>query len=763
MPIQDNVILYESFSGEGMIDNPRGIFDSFKKRSDFNKYIHVWVLKKSYNYDFEFLEYSRYTNVKFVFYGTEEYLKYISIAKYLINNCTFPPYWTKKKGQVYLNTWHGITRKKLWFDVQDNEISMGNTIRNFLSADYIMSENSFMDNIFLSAAKLNGIGNDKLIRNVWAPRRNNLLTKEQVYRLLENNGIKIDKTKKIILYAPTWRGTLSNPLTMDIEKIIKTLTIPGYQVLVKTHHVNYDKNQIYIPASVDTNSLLEICDVLVTDYSSIYFDWCLSNKPIIFYTPDYDDYNSTQGLYYDFPCAPATNLQMLRSYIINVKDYWEKVKNNIIEDNLKINGESYLKTDQLLDIFLQEKKNQNYKSNKIRLLFYAGDFKPNGVTSSFISLLNNIDYNKYDVSIILLKKDNPDYLDKIKQINHNARILCRAGTYSQTLLEHCANEIILQKGIGSPQLKNKMPSELYLREWYRCFGFTKFDIAINFTGYSPFYSFFFINSPVKRKIIWQHNIMKKDMKRKINDIYPLFNTLNSVYSTYSYYDKIVSVSQQCLDENKKDFPQYSERMCCCHNTIERNKIIALSNEKTDFYPNKNTLNFVTVSRLSPAKNLESLIKGFIQFSNQHKNQATLYLVGTGELESSLKEIAEGNKNIIFLGYRKNPFNIVKKCDYFIFSSLYEGQGLSAIESKVLSVPTIVTNLGNIRGVSDGTQDFTINGFDSDSIFKALNQVYKETIKQKKIIDCKPLNKNYNEKAIQEFNNILYDCINLRNV
>ena len=743
-----------------MIDNPRGIFDFFKKRLDFNKYIHVWVLKKSYNYDFEFLEYSKYTNVKFVFYGTEEYLKYISIAKYLINNCTFPPYWTKKKGQVYLNTWHGITRKRLWFDVKNSEISMGNTIRNFLAADYIISENSFMDNIFLSAAKLNGIGNDKLIKNVWAPRRDNLLTKEQIYKILENNGIKVDRSKKIILYAPTWRGTLSNPLTMDIEKIVKTLTIPGYQILVKTHHVNYDKNQIYIPASIDTNSLLEICDILVTDYSSIYFDWCLSNKPVIFYTPDYEEYSLTQGLYYDFPCAPAINLQMLRSYITNVEDYWTKVKNNIIEDNLKINGQSCLKTDQLLNIFLQERKNQVCKSSKIRLLFYAGDFKPNGVTSSFISLLNNIDYNKYDVSIILLKKDNPDYLDKIRQINHNARILCRAGTYSQTLLEHCANEIILQKGIGSPQLKNKMPSELYLREWYRCFGFTKFDIVINFTGYSPFYSFFFINSPVKRKIIWQHNIMKKDMKRKINDTYPLFNTLNSVYSTYPYYDKIVSVSQQCLDENKKDFPQYSERMCCCHNTIEKNKIIALSNEKTNFCPNENTLNFIAVSRLSPAKNLESLIKGFIQFSNQHKNQATLYLVGTGELESSLKEIATNNKNIIFLGYHKNPFNIIKKCDYFIFPSLYEGQGLSAIESKVLSVPTIVTNLGNIRGVSDGTQDFIINGFDSNSIYKALNQVYKETIRQKKIIDCKPLDENYNKKAIQEFNNIIYDCINL---
>lgn len=761
MPIQDNVILYESFSGEGIIDNPRGLFEAFKKRMDFNDYIHVWVLKNSYNYDFDFLKYSNYSNVKFIYYGTNEYLKYISIAKYLINNCTFPPYWTKKDEQVYLNTWHGITRKKLWFDVKNSEISMGNTIRNFLLSDYILSENSFMDHVFLSAAKLDGIGNEKLIRKVWAPRKDNLLTKDEIFKQLEINEIKIEPNKKIILYAPTWRGTLSNPISLDIEKIVQTLSIPGYQVLVKTHHVNYDKKQAYIPASIDTNSLLEICDVLVTDYSSIYFDWCILNKPIIFYTPDYEEYNINQGLYYDFPCAPAKNLSMLRSYINNLDIYWNNVKNLIQKDNLRINGESSLESNQILNILLNKKETNNYVSNKIRLLFYAGDFKPNGVTSSFLSLLNNLDYSKYDISVILLKKDNQDYLDKIRQINPKARILCRAGTYSQTLLEHCANEIILQKGIGTQQLKNKMPTQLYTREWKRCFGSTKFDIVINFTGYSPFYSFLFINSPIKKKIIWQHNIMKKDMMRNVNGNYPLLKTLQSVYSTYSYYDKIVSVSQQCLKENKKDFPEYSSLMCCCHNTILEKQILKLSEEKTNFKVNQQTLNFVNVARLSPAKNLESLIKAFMKFSSVHKNQLTLYLIGTGELEEHLKEVAKNNKNIIFVGYQKNPFNIMKQCDYFIFPSFYEGQGLTAIEAKILHIPTIVTELGQIKGVSDGSQDFTIKGFDEDAIYYTLDKVYKETIKQKRIIPCKVLDKNYNEQAIEEFNNIIYDCINLR--
>lgn len=762
MPIKNNVILYESFSGEGIIDNPRGLFIEFTKRMDFYNYIHVWVIKESYNYNFDFIQFSKYPNVKFVYYNSEEYLKYISIAKFLINNCTFPPYWTKKKGQVYLNTWHGIPRKKLWYDIKHNDIMMGNTIRNFLSADYICSENDFMTNVLLKGAKLEGIADEKIIEHVYAPRRENLLTREEVIHRLKENGIEIDDTKKIVLYAPTWRGTLKSPSMPDIKELINIFKDSNYQLLIKAHHVNYDKNQIHIPASIDTNSLMEICDILITDYSSIYFDWMLSDKPVIFYTPDYDDYVEKQGLYFDFPCLPAKDLNMLKAYIKNIRDYWDTVKSKINLDNLNINSNSKIFAKELLNILLLQKKVQNYYNNKIKLLFYAGDFKPNGVTSSFISLLDNLDYDKYDVSVILLKKENPEYLEKIYQINSKARILCRAGTYSQTLLEHCANEIILQKGISTEPLKKKMPIELYKREWDRCFGFTKFDIIINFTGYSPFYSFFFINSPIDKKIIWQHNIMKKDMLRCINGKYPLLNSLQSVYSTYNYYDKIVSVSEQCLKENQNDFPSLKNKMTYCYNTIQKEKIIKLSNEITKLEPNKKTLNFVNIARLSPAKNQEALIKAFKKFSSAHKNQVSLYIIGSGELEDNLKQLVSNNDNIFFLGYLSNPFSFLRKCDYFIFPSLYEGQGLTAIESKVLQIPTIVSNLGCIRGVSDGSQDFTIKGFSEEDIYNSLKEVYLKTIKQGKIIECSPLNDDYNQKAIKEFDNIIYDCLNLWN-
>ena len=201
-------------------------------------------------------------------------------------------------------------------------------------------------------------------------------------------------------------------------------------------------------------------------------------------------------------------------------------------------------------------------------------------------------------------------------------------------------------------------------------------------------------------------------------------------------------------------------MVRCYNTIEENKILEMANENTSFCPNKNTLNFINIARLSPAKNQAELIKAFKRFSNKHKNQVSLYIVGTGELENSLKQMVSNEDNIFFLNYQSNPFNILKKCDYFIFPSLYEGQGLTVLESKILSIPTIVSDLGDIRGVSDGTQDFTIRGFSEEDIYNSLKEVYQKTINQGEIIKCKPLQVDYNRKAVQEFDDIIYDCFNL---
>ena len=181
MPVKSNVILYESFSGAGMIDSPYAIFLEFLRNDKFDDYIHIWVINNFEHNNFRLLEYVDKPNVRFILYGSDDYLKYISIAHYLINNNTFPTYWTKKPEQVYVNTWHGIPRKKLFFDIPNNKMNTGNVMRNFLSADYLLASDDSIEKMYLGAARLNGLCNDKIIR-IKDFRKELIIPKRQVFK-----------------------------------------------------------------------------------------------------------------------------------------------------------------------------------------------------------------------------------------------------------------------------------------------------------------------------------------------------------------------------------------------------------------------------------------------------------------------------------------------------------------------------------------------------------------------------------------------------
>lgn len=475
-----------------------------------------------------------------------------------------------------------------------------------------------------------------------------------------------------------------------------------------------------------------VCDILITDYSSISYDFRIMNKPVIYYVPSYDNYKNKHGLYRDLRTNVAHNLDTLKIYLnnthmLNLEPYYEPIC-----------------SDKILSIIFDGKEGNviSFKNNKKKLLFYIGDFKPNGVTTSFMSLAENIDYNKFDVSLIALNKNDDLYKRTIERLNNNVRVLCRSGTYAETILECCAKDITLKFGIGTEYLENLLPKEMYRREFKRCFGNSKFDKLINFTGYSPFYSFLFICNDGE-KIIWQHNDMIADQNRINNGIKTLYDSLACVFSTYKYYDKLISVSKPVMKINRKNFNDIpKDRFMCVHNTLDYNRINKLSSLKCDVDIDDKKINFVNNARLSFAKNQKNLINAFNKFSDKHSN-CELYIIGDGELKDELLSIAGSHVHI--LGFKENPFNIMNKCEYFIFPSIYEGQGISLLEARVLNLPIVVSDLPKMKGIFIKGGQYNIGGFDENDILKGLNACYEGKVR-KKYFDAE----RYNSESYVEF-------------
>lgn len=313
IPKNKNMILYIAYHGRGYLDNPMALHEFMINDDKYSNYKHVWAIKGANK--------TKIPGAKVIRYGGLKYLYTLVRAKYWISNCKLPLYVYKHKNQVYLQTWHGTPLKKLAHDIEvskdttfyRSEMSykeMANTYtQDVAKYDYMISPNSFTTEVFRSAFKIN---EERLIETGYP--RNDCLSKDNSKMINElKEKYNLPEDKKIILYAPTWRDNsyTSAGYTFSLEvdfSMWKDILGDEYIVLFKPHYLitnNIDlslyEGFVYsIDPKDDISSLYIISDVLITDYSSVFFDYSILNRPTYFYMYDLESYkNELRGFYID--------------------------------------------------------------------------------------------------------------------------------------------------------------------------------------------------------------------------------------------------------------------------------------------------------------------------------------------------------------------------------------------------------------------------------------------------------------------------------
>ena len=138
-PVQPRTVLYEAFSGNGVLDNPEAIFRYLLSQPDLADLQHTWVLNDPALHPEVVAEFADDPRVHFVRIRSAAYFRALATSAYLVNNATFPQEFAKRPEQVYLNTWHGVPLKHMGFDMPEGGPLSRNVLRNFLNADYLLS------------------------------------------------------------------------------------------------------------------------------------------------------------------------------------------------------------------------------------------------------------------------------------------------------------------------------------------------------------------------------------------------------------------------------------------------------------------------------------------------------------------------------------------------------------------------------------------------------------------------------------------------
>lgn len=345
IPENKNRFLFYSMGGNNYGDSVKCLSDYIEK--NYEKAQIIWAFSKYY-YDKVDCDHKK------VIYGSFRYYYYVISSKYYITNCYAPLMMIKRKGQIMMQTWHGTALKRIGYDGQGGD---HNRFVDFIrpntykagarDIDFFVSGSSFMTSVYHRALKY-----PKEIMEIGTPRNDIFFqNRPDVFQRVKV-WAHVDSQIKLILYTPTFRPDFSfKYYDVDlcaIKHYYEELTKENYVVLVRLHPRMMSKSaevdNLFVKEGIvnvtlypDIQDLLYAADVLVTDYSSTMFDFMLSMKPVILYTPDKDTYN--RGFYFDIDELPFiianNNAELLKAlqnfesneYVRKVNQFLERIGN----------------------------------------------------------------------------------------------------------------------------------------------------------------------------------------------------------------------------------------------------------------------------------------------------------------------------------------------------------------------------------------------------------------------------------------------------
>lgn len=773
--VKDNIIIFQSYDGSSLSGNPYYILKEMSKTPQKYSGFEIYVAcnSKSFNTINNIIKNENLLNAKTVLVHSKEYCKILTQAKYLINNSTFSTYFIKKSEQIYINTWHGTPLKAMGREIIDSPFELGNTQRNFMMADYLLFQNKFMFEKMKNAYMLDNLFKGKYIISGY-PRNDIFYNKEDREKIKRELNIE---NKKVVVYMPTWRKVTNieeqreffSTLLKKLEENLDDDTV----IFLKTHNLakfnmeypDSEKIKVF-PDNYETYRFLNIADCLITDYSSVMFDYANTGKKIVLYTYDYDEYTCNRGFYMnvkDLPFEFAYNVDELCNKLKDLNNY--KRYDEFMKTYCSYDSEN---TSKKICDYIFNNKNDNleiidgsqYNDGRENILIFTGALRKNGITTALNGLINNIDLDKYNYYLTFYRnvvrrnyKVINDFPEKCNYIPIQGAKICNYFEFLCMALYYKCNV--------STKLIRRVLEKVYKREINRIYPGIKFMYAIDFCGYDrqPMNLISYMDAI---KIRFTHSNMKAEQKTRKNFHVP------SLKHAYRTYDKIAVVREGMKEEVSTHFKGIEPKeIKLVHNLNNIKKITDGSKEDIFFSEstysnltkeeienimnNKKIKKFINIGRFSKEKGQLRLLDAF---NNLCKNNKDVYLILIGghgnEFNKIMKKINEYNlQNVIVIKNMDNPYPILAKSDLFILSSFYEGLPMTIMESLILNVPILSVDIEGPRFFLEQGYAYIVEN-STDGLLNGMKKFINNEYKELKKFDAE----KFNEKAISEFNQLL---------
>lgn len=656
-------------------------------------------------------------------------------AKYIFTDSGIRPKYIKKEGQIFVNTWHGTPLKLMGRDNPGEIISIGHIQHSLLSSDYLIYPNRYMMDRMMNAFMFEKIYQGKILLEGY-PRNSVFFAKSDLKESLGYSNMEI------YVYMPTFRGVVNDRDDIkqkdDIEKYLSVIddNLDENQLMLVNLHP-YNQSQIdfsklnrveAFPDGYDVYDIVNMADCLITDYSSVFFDFANTRRKIIIFNYDEEEYLKYRGFYMPLDELPFPKVSAVDELVgeLNLDkgyDDSEFINEFCTYDNE--NAAEHI----CQHVFKSQKccTELNIEREGKNILIFAGSLMNNGITSSVINLLENVDRKKYNFFITFKQWDQyivENHESVFAQFPQDIEFLPLRSNFSPTVRE----KMDLNKFFTSTDTMECPQSlhALFNRSFVRQFGGVDFDIAIDYDGYNHDMSVIFANAGIKNAV-WVHNDMISESKTRNKQ------NLNLLSYIYSKMDHVNVVSDSLIGptskiSSRKDNIGVIHNICNYKKIIEDSKCELKLDEDTEIHTcskdiedvlSKEGKKFITIGRYSPEKGHERLIRAFNEFCNDYPDTQLIIIGGHGVLYDDTVKLVdeiEYGQNVTLIKGLSNPMPILKECDLFVFPSLYEGWGIVVLEADVLQVPVFSTNVTGTEWIGqyggklvDDSQEGILNG------------------------------------------------------
>lgn len=361
-----------------------------------------------------------------------------------------------------------------------------------------------------------------------------------------------------------------------------------------------------------------------------------------------------------------------------------------------------------------------------KILIASYDLEIGGVERSLISMLNNFDYERYDVDLLLynhsgefmplIPKDIkllPENI-KYKSIRLGIGTLIKAGEYNLAFQR-------LRAKYGYEYRRDKSLDDTYQMQlmWKYCNPYfpkveEEYDIAISYLWPHDFVA---EKVRAKKKIAWIHT-----------DYSNISPDRNIDLKIWDKFDSIVGVSEKCVATFLKLYPSLKEKCVVVENITSPEFIRKMSEEQVSEEFEKDKFNLLTVARFSHAKGIDQGVEAIKLLRDRGIDNIKWYIVGYGGDENKIREFITrySLENMIeILGKRDNPYPYMKMCDLYMQPSRYEGKAVTVVEAQILAKPVLITNYPTAHSQVVNEVDGEICELSIEGIANGVEKFYRD--------------------------------------